>query len=114
VSDPMEKIAEAVDAGKKLSRIESQMAQLTAVVQANMAEQQRLNNRIDDQVNQLTEGLRDTRERLVCVEQIAEDVPVLNQKINDLKAQVARYIGIAFGAAITANWLITWAIKKLG
>ena len=114
MSDPLEKIADALDTSKQLRRIEAEVAQLHAVVSASLAEQQRLNNRMDQTVCQLTEGLRDTRERLCTVEAAVKQIPQLHKDVDELKTKLAKYVGLGAGAAVVISALFNWAIKVLG
>lgn len=114
MADPMEKIAEAIDAASRLGRIESAVAQLTAVVQANLGEQQRLNQRFDSQASQLGSAMADTRERLVKVESLACEVPGIKADLANLSTAVARYVGVGAGAAVVVSTVITVAVKLWG
>ena len=115
--DPLETIARAVDASQQMQGLRAEMAQLTAVVQSNLAEQQRLTARMESQVQSLTGGLQDTRERLVKVEGLAcqieplrQDVTSLRQDFSSLKSMVARYMGIGVGLGIAASTAISVAV----
>lgn len=99
---------------QELAEIKAQLAQLTAVVQANLAEQQRLNSRMEEQQQATAEGLRDTRERLVAVERAANEIPEIRETLSTLRAQMARYVGIGTGAAVVISTVITIALKLMG
>jgi hypothetical protein len=114
VPEPLELIADAVKTGKELSGIKAELAQLHAVVLANLAEQQRLNGRMDQTVSQLAEGLRDTRERLVCVEAAVAQIPELHKSVDELNTKLARYVGGALVLVFALQRLIDWAIKQFG
>ena len=84
------------------------------VVAANLGEQQRLNNRMDQTVGQLVEGLRDTRERLVCVEEAVKQIPKLHTNVDELRTQLAKYVGKYTALAFVASVLFTLAFRKWG
>lgn len=108
--DPMQQIADAVDATRHMQQLGADMAQLTAVVQSNLAEQQRLNSRMEAQVQMLSSGLQESRERLIVVEQQAGQVEPLRQEIcvlradfTGLKTTMAKYVGIIVGVGTVAS-----------
>ncbi len=108
--DPMQIIADAVDTARHMQQLGADMAQLTAVVQSNLAEQQRLNTRMESQVQMLSSGLQESRERLVRVEQQTTRIDALDQDLcglradfTGLKVTVAKYVGTIVGLGTLAS-----------
>lgn len=110
MGDPLEKIAEAVEVKSDMQHMRAEIATLTAVVQSNLAEQQRLNSSLDRSVQNLTKGLQDTRERLVAVESIACEVPGIKEGLETLRNNMARYVGMYSGGALVLSALISLAV----
>ena len=109
--ESMQQIASAVKAATGMNELKASIAQLTTAVKSSLSEQQRLNNRFEQQMESFGRFERDARERLVCTEQAAKDLPNLRQRIDGLERKLAYYVGLGTGIGVVVSVIVNQVLK---
>lgn len=110
-SRAIDKLAGAVELKSDVQDVKREVAILTEAVRGQLSKQDVINNRLEENTRELMKQGADYKERLVVVEQVCARFPLLENQVNSLRTQVAKYVGMGLALSMILSPLLTWALN---